>query len=74
MLLCGILRMLARTAGSYGVIDSACAGPDSIRSELNFRLQIMSTSRESVKASKDISKLKNGPDHLLVLVHGILAR
>lgn len=66
--------MLACTIGSHGVIDSVCAGLDSTRSKLNFRFHIMSTSRESVSASKDMSKLKNGPDHLLVLVHGILAR
>ncbi|KAG1335244.1 putative lipase [Cocos nucifera] len=49
-------------------------GLDSSRSVLNFGFHIMSTSKGSVTASKGVSQLKNGPDHLLVLVHGILAR
>ncbi|XP_010915522.1 uncharacterized protein [Elaeis guineensis] len=67
--------LLGPSSGLFGapLSSSNFPGLDSSRSELNFRFHIMSTSRGSVKASKDISKLKNGPDHLLVLVHGILA-
>ncbi|XP_042504008.1 uncharacterized protein LOC122081100 isoform X2 [Macadamia integrifolia] len=39
----------------------------------SFRFQAMSTTQGNVTAPKGISKLKDEPDHLLVLVHGILA-
>ncbi|XP_043688612.1 putative lipase YDR444W isoform X2 [Telopea speciosissima] len=39
----------------------------------SFRFQAMSTTQGNVTSSKGVAKLKNEPDHLLVLVHGILA-
>ncbi|WOL08236.1 hypothetical protein Cni_G16988 [Canna indica] len=54
-------------------ISFICAGLNIVSDDLNFRLHKMSSSRGSNILSEDLYKLKQEPDHLLVLVHGIMA-
>ncbi|RWR96339.1 putative lipase isoform X1 [Cinnamomum micranthum f. kanehirae] len=60
---------------SNGISPNFCSisGLSSSWKNTNFRVQAMSTTRGNVATPNGISKTKHGPDHLLVLVHGILA-
>ncbi|THU52925.1 hypothetical protein C4D60_Mb10t09030 [Musa balbisiana] len=46
-------------------------GLTTVRGDLNFRSHKMSGSAVGSITSEDVQKFKQGPDHLLVLVHGI---
>ncbi|KAJ6801173.1 putative lipase [Iris pallida] len=59
-------------------VSSSSANPNftglnSGGTDLSFRFQIMSTADRSSITPMDVSKLNQGPDHLLVLVHGIMS-
>lgn len=41
---------------------------------LSFGIQAMSTTQGSIAATKGIPKFEHEPEHLLVLVHGIMSR
>ncbi|XP_058095602.1 uncharacterized protein LOC131241011 isoform X6 [Magnolia sinica] len=50
-----------------------CAGLNGSWKNMSFRVHAMSATQGNVATPKGISKLKHEPDHLVVLVHGILA-
>ncbi|KAJ8616473.1 hypothetical protein MRB53_035845 [Persea americana] len=60
---------------SNGISPNFCSisGLSTSWKNTNFRLQAMSTTQGNVATLNGISKTKHGPDHLLVLVHGIMA-
>lgn len=53
--------------------SSNFSGLSIIGGGLNFGLQMVSTAHGSSTTSKDKSNFQHAPDHLLVLVHGIMA-
>ncbi|CAL5409975.1 unnamed protein product [Camellia sinensis] len=52
---------------------SACPGINKILKYQSLRAQAMSTTQGNFASARGITTVKNEPDHLLVLVHGILA-
>ncbi|KAF8411049.1 hypothetical protein HHK36_003588 [Tetracentron sinense] len=63
-------RALTTESGWVGKKEK---GLNNIWKHPSLRVQAMSTTQGNVTTSKGIAKFKNEPDHLLVLVHGILA-
>ncbi|KAJ0977351.1 hypothetical protein J5N97_012825 [Dioscorea zingiberensis] len=63
-----------RRASSGGFRNfRSLSGLSSSYCNLSFGIQAMGTTQGSIAAVKDIPKFKHEPDHLLVLVHGIMA-
>nr|XP_010925642.1 uncharacterized protein LOC105048133 isoform X2 [Elaeis guineensis] len=67
------LSCLGPSSGLFGAPLSSSNFPALSSVGTGLNLNIMCTTKGSITASRDASKLKDGPDHLLVLVHGILA-
>ncbi|KAG9450563.1 hypothetical protein H6P81_010528 [Aristolochia fimbriata] len=53
--------------------DATWIGMNNTGRSTSLRIQAMSTTEANVAAPKEVLKSKYEPDHLLVLVHGILA-